>query len=85
MIETIYTCDRCQKPGSIGTEYREMEVSVKKIGPHCKHNAGKKLWCIGCVHHCGIFDPYEVKKEHPVPVPTFESLVREIVQEEIGG
>ena len=89
MIVTTYTCDKC---GSVRTEAKNMwDVGIvarelPKLGSFSKFLPTPRkqgLWCRACMVKAGILPSVTNDPSKPDPVPTFEDIIREIIQEEL--
>lgn len=86
MIVTTYTCDKC---GHEQEEPEQMwEIGIVAREQTIKHsnyiNTPREcaLWCHSCVVKFGLL-PRPKDTSKPNPIPTFEDIIREIIQEEI--
>ena len=91
-VVTSYVCDRCKHEQQSNAKPREMFVIG--IGIHwVQHRpeklnlAHQQLWCDNCCKEVGIRAEVQFRELNaPEPSrPTFESMLREIIREEISN
>lgn len=89
MIVTTYTCDKCGREQTeskqmweIGISARESTIKFNKWVATPKESV---LWCRSCVVKLGLLPSAENDPPKPVPTPTFEDMLREIIREEMEG
>jgi len=91
MIVTTYTCDKCshaqeksEQMWDIGILVREPN-STKYTSSYSQNPKSMQLWCRACVVKLGLLPSKKDDPPKPDPIPTFEEMIREIIQEEIEG
>lgn len=87
-IVTTYTCDKCgnmQEDDPLGMWQLEIKVGERTKSNYTSRMQPVKvgLWCRSCVVKIGLLPPTKDDPPAPTPPPTFEDMIREIIQEEI--
>lgn len=97
MIRTIHICDRCKKQAETKEELDALALHRVILGTdvfYYSHNRDGEVakphprweqqWCLACRKETGLHVVMEKKYNTPeAEVPTLESMVREIVRQEI--
>ncbi len=88
-ITKTYTCDKCDHSQRESTQMQFVGVHINSINlrPSISSLARiEKLWCRKCVEAFGFLPaPKDKKNEHVItPPPTFEDIVRRIIDEELA-
>lgn len=91
-IVTTYTCDKCNHSQVDPKEPRQMWVigiTIKErtlgYSPSFSSSTPRKSadWCRKCVQSLGLLPQEKTKSPTPAPTPTFEDMIRELIQEEM--
>ena len=85
MKKTILTCDRCREVIDDSGDFWEVEAGLSR--GYSKKETHRAEWCRRCCVEVGFLpepsnNPDMLKPQDPLP--TLESLIREIIREEIG-
>ena len=88
MIVTTYTCDKCSHSQETYEQMWDIGIMVNhRANPtsYGRFNATAKqaLWCRKCIIELGLLPAKKGDEPTPEPTPTFEDMIREIIQEEI--
>ena len=89
-VKTQYICDRCGHSQENNNQMWDFEMNLynSESRSRGKHRCTTVMWCRTCVEHFGWLprNP-EKQKENPLPIPTpsLEDLIREIVKDELSN
>jgi hypothetical protein len=87
MIVTTYTCDKCGHLQENDEQMWDVEIACShRPSTYTRRRVVKKaLWCRPCVVQYHLLPAAKEDKPAPTPPPTFEDMIREIVQEEMNS
>lgn len=81
---TTYTCDRCAKESTDNGFLHQVSIVVRKHYGECVRHGQE--WCSECITSVGIELPSVHGRSNdtaPIPQPTIEDIIREIVRSEL--
>ena len=92
-IKTTYICDKCayeqdtkEQMWNIGILVKSLELPHSNVAPRGNLPKVQALYCRKCVQVLGLLPSPEPEPGKPKPEPpTFEEMIREIVQDEISA
>ncbi len=87
-ITTTYKCDRCEHEQPDASQMWRMEVGIKPVTSSFGGLSSRQeaLWCRKCVEDVHLLKiPQQNDQRELPPQPTFEDLVREIVEDVVNG
>jgi hypothetical protein len=84
-ITTIYTCDRCAASQTTSERFWKVGVSWAPYNyPFpAPHQEDQMQVCQKCAAELGLV-PQNPKPAVPLPIPSLEDLIREIIQSELN-
>ena len=85
-----YTCDRCNHTQDTEEQMWETGVLLRHTGSRQHYSINftpqfEQLWCRKCVESIGLLAPPKSERKEPIPSPTLEDMIRDIVSEEISN
>jgi len=88
VIVTTYTCDKCRHSQEGSEQMWDIGITViHRPQPtrysYSREPVEKALWCRKCVESLGLLPAEKTDPPTSTPTPTFEDMIREIIQEEI--
>ncbi len=90
-IVTTYTCDKCNHEQDNSEEPRQLwdlGIRLKEKRSHytqfLESNKETVLWCRSCVVKLGLLPATADDPPVPHKKPTFEEVLREIIQDELS-
>lgn len=84
-VITTYACDNCPHKQNNPEQMWHVGVYVKPCISPSSGQRAPQLWCRMCVEKLCLLPPvgHEKKKKAIPPKPTFEEVIRELVQDMI--
>ncbi len=82
---TIYTCDKCGATSEKADDIIGIAIVVQQSSYQMAYGAPKsfyKHWCIPCLKKFDLIP--QPSKDKPKPVPTFNDLIEELMEEIVG-
>lgn len=82
--KTIISCDRCKKEFG---DRKDMKVVSAYVGTYAGFESAFRSftqdWCHSCLNEFGLPADYKEKPSMPVPGPSLEDMIREIIRQEM--
>ncbi len=90
MIVTTYTCDKCGHEQNHDVQMWDIGITVrekpsKNYSQYANSPKESALWCRKCTQSLGLLPQKKTDPPTPKPTPTFEDMIREIIQEEMDS